>query len=128
MNGITILKMGTNIIVPLQDDIHDRDARDLQAMILQKIQENSSSGLLIDVSALTIIDSFLGRLIGETAKMANIMGAETVLVGLKKEVVFTLIHLGLKLKDLNTALNLEEGLILLEKLKIKKKRSHHEFK
>lgn len=117
MSEVTILRMGENIIVPVQVELHDRAAMKLQEDILLKIEETGASGLIIDVSAVGIVDSFLGRLLGETAKMARLMGAETVLVGMKKEVVITLIQLGMIVKDLHTALNLEEGLSLLERLK-----------
>ena len=117
MSEVTILKMGENIIVPIQVELHDRAALKLQEDILKKIEETGSSGLIIDVSAVSVVDSFLGRLLGETAKMARLIGAETVLVGMKKEVVITLIQLGMVIKDLHTAINLEDGMALLEKLK-----------
>lgn len=117
MSEVTILKIGENIVVPIQVELHDRAAMKLQEDILTKIEESGASGLVIDVSAVSIVDSFLGRLLGDTAKMARLMGAETVLVGMKKEVVLTLIQLGMVVKDLHTALNLEDGLTLLEKLK-----------
>ncbi len=117
MNEVTILKMGSSIIVPIQVELHDRAAVKLQEDILTKIEETGSSGLIIDVSAVSIVDSFLGRLLGETARMAGLMGTETVLVGMKKEVVMTLIQLGMVITDLHTALNVEDGLALLEELK-----------
>lgn len=117
MSDVTVLKMGENIIVPIQVELHDRAAMKLQEDILIKIEETGASGLIIDVSAVSIVDSFLGRLLGETAKMASLMGVESVLVGMKKEVVITLIQLGMVIKDLHTALNMEEGLLLLERLK-----------
>lgn len=117
MPEATILKMGENIIVPIQVELHDRAALQLQEDILKKIEETGSTGLIIDVSAVSIVDSFLGRLLGETAKMARLVGAETVLVGMKKEVVITLIQLGMVIRDLHTAINIEDGMVLLEKLK-----------
>ena len=117
MAEVTILKMGENIIVPIQVELHDRAALRLQEDILKKIEETESTGLIIDVSAVSVVDSFLGRLLGETAKMARLIGAETVLVGMKKEVIITLIQLGMVIKDLHTAINLEDGMALLEKLK-----------
>lgn len=117
MPEATILKMGENIIVPIQVELHDRAALKLQEAILKRIEETGSTGLIIDVSAVSIVDSFLGRLLGETAKMARLIGAETVLVGMKKEVVITLIQLGMIIRDLHTAINLEDGMVLLEKLK-----------
>jgi len=117
MSEVTILKMGKNIIVPIQVELHDRAALRLQEDILKKIEETESTGLIIDVSAVSVVDSFLGRLLGETAKMARLIGAETVLVGMKKEVVITLIQLGMVIKDLHTAINIEDGMVLLERLK-----------
>jgi len=119
MNEVTILKMGNNIIVPIQVELHDRAALKLQEDILAKIETTGADGLIIDVSTVGIVDSFLGRLLGETSKMAGLMGAVTVLVGMKKEVVITLIQLGMIISDLHTALNLEDGLALLEQLKEK---------
>lgn len=117
MSEITILKMGENLIVPIQVELHDRAALKLQEDILKRIESTSPTGLIIDVSAVSIVDSFLGRLLGETARMAQLMGTNTVLMGMKKEVVITLIQLGVVLKDLHTALNMEDALLLLEKLK-----------
>jgi rsbT antagonist protein RsbS len=117
MSEITILKLKDNIIVPIQVELHDYSAQKLQMDILQKIEATGASGLLIDISGVSIIDSFMGRLLGETAKMAGLLGAETVLVGMKKEVVITLIQLGMPLKNLHTALNIEDGLERLENLK-----------
>lgn len=116
MGDVTILKIEDTIIVPIQTELHDQDARSLQTDILIKIEKTGAKGLLIDVSAVSIIDSFLGRLLVETAKMARLMGTETVLAGMRKEVVLTLIHMGLVMKDLHTALNIEDGLALLERL------------
>lgn len=121
MAEVTILKMGANIIVPIQVELHDRAAKKVQEDILKKIEETSASGLLIDLSAVTIVDSFLGRLIAETARMAGLMGAKTVLVGLKKEVVITILQLGMGTQGLDTALNMEYGLELLEKRRLEDK-------
>ena len=121
MNEVTILKLGDNIIVPIQVELHDRAAIKLQEDILNSIEAHGASGLLIDVSAVSIVDSFLARLLGETGRMAGLMGAVTVLVGMKKEVVMTLIQLGMPVTDLNTALNLEDGLTFLKQLKTREK-------
>lgn len=114
MADITILQMGDNIIVPVQVELHDKAALRLQEAILQKIEETSPKGLLIDISAVSIVDSFLARLMGDTSRMARMMGVETVLVGMKKEVVITLIELGMILTGIHTALNIEEGIAYLE--------------
>ena len=119
MADITILKMGDNIIVPVQVELHDKAAMHLQEAILQKIEETSPKGLLIDISAVSIVDSFLARLMGDTSRMARMMGVETVLVGMKKEVVITLIELGMILTGIHTALNIEEGVQYLEEKRLK---------
>jgi rsbT antagonist protein RsbS len=121
MAEVTIIRMGGNIIVPIQVELHDRAARKVQEDILKKIEETSASGLIIDLSAVTVVDSFLGRLIAETARMAGLMGAKTVIVGLKKEVVITILQLGMGTQGLNTALNMDYGLELLETMKSKEK-------
>ncbi len=117
MFEVSILKTGDNLIVPIQVELHDRAAQKVQDDILKKVEEAGSKGLIIDVSAVSIVDSFLGRLLSDTSRMARLLGAETVLVGMKKEVAITLIQLGMVFKDLHTALNLEDGLELVEKLK-----------
>lgn len=116
MYEVTILKIGDYLIVPIQTELHDLAARSLQEGILKRIEKVGARGLLIDVSAVTIIDSFLGRVLMDTAAMARLMGTQTVIVGMKKEVVLTLLHLGLELKNLHTALNIEDGLCLLNRL------------
>ncbi|MBF0112399.1 MAG: STAS domain-containing protein [Desulfamplus sp.] len=113
---VTILKIGDSIVVPIQVELHDSSAKTLQENILQKIERFGSQGLIIDVSAVLIIDSFLGRVLIDTASMAKLMGAETVVVGMRKEVVLTLLHLGLTMKNLHTALNIEDGFSLLNRL------------
>lgn len=117
MPEITIFGIGDNLVVPLQIELHDKAARDLQEDILKRIEKSSASGMIIDISALSIVDSFLGRLLGDTARMARLMGVETVLVGMRKEIVITLLQLGYTISDMHTALNIEDGLKLLEDLK-----------
>lgn len=116
-SGVTILQLKDTIIVPIQVELHDNAARKLQEEILGQVESRSAKGLIIDVSAVFIVDSFLGRLLAETAKMASIMGAIVVLTGLKKEVALTLTQLGLNFKGLHTALNLDEALDYIERQK-----------
>ena len=115
MLDIPILMIGKNVVVPIQTELDDIGAKKMQEEVLYKIEKTTASGLVIDVSAVSIIDSFLGRILVDTSKMAKLMGAESVIVGMKKEVVLTLIQLGLRMENLNTALNLEDGLNLLQK-------------
>lgn len=117
MSEITILKMGSNLIVPVQVELHDRAALQLQGAILRRIEDTGASGLIIDISAVAVVDSFLARLLGDTARMARLIGAETVLVGMRKEVVITLVQLGMAMTELHTALNMEYGMELLERVK-----------
>jgi rsbT antagonist protein RsbS len=116
MIDVTILKIGNTIIVPIQIELHDQAANFLRENILKKIEKVGARGLIIDVGVVTIIDSFMGRILVDTAKMAGLMGAETVIVGMKKEVVMTLLQLGLMVQNLHTALNIEDGIALLNRL------------
>jgi rsbT antagonist protein RsbS len=111
---VTILQLKDTIIVPIQIELHDSAARKLQTDILNRVEKTSAKGLIIDISAVFIVDSFLGRLLAETARMATLMGSIVVLTGLKKDVALTLIQLGLNFKDLQTALNLDEALEYIE--------------
>ena len=116
MPEITMMKIGFVLIVPIQVELHNHAAFQVQKDILRNIEQTGTRGLLIDVSKLKIVDSFLGRLIGDTASMASVMGCQTVLVGLQPEVAITLMELGQYLKGVYTALNTETGLQLLEQL------------
>lgn len=117
MSEVTILVLEDTVIVPIQIELDDDAAMRLRDNILVKIECTGAKGLLIDISAVALIDTFLGRILVETAKMAQLMGCETVLAGMRKEVVISLIYLGLTLTGLNSALNLEHGLELLDRLK-----------
>jgi len=116
MTEVTMIKIGSALIVPIQEELHDRDAVQVQEDIVQNIEETGARGLLIDVSKLQIVDSFLGRLIGDTAAMAKVMGCQTIIVGLQPEVAITLMELGLHLEGVYTALNTETGLELLDRV------------
>lgn len=114
MDRVPILKMGDTLILSLQVELHDKMALRLQEDVLEKISETRARGLVIDVTAAELVDSFLGRLLSDSAAMARIMGVETVLVGIQPEIAITLQDLGLELKGVYTALNLEKGLSLLQ--------------
>ncbi|MBN2010496.1 STAS domain-containing protein [candidate division KSB1 bacterium] len=116
MSDIAIIKIGNKIIVPIQNELNDIIAEKLQASILKTIESVGAKGLIIDVSTLSIIDSFMGRLLVDTAKMAQLMGCETALTGMRKEVVLTLVQLGLIISDINTSLNIEDGIELLDRI------------
>ncbi|MDI6777291.1 MAG: STAS domain-containing protein [Syntrophales bacterium] len=114
MDKFPILKMGDALILTLQTELHDKVALRLQEDILQKIYETRTKGLVIDVSAVGVVDSFMGRMLSDTATMAKTMGVETVLVGIQPEIAITLQEMGLELRGVHSALNLEKGIALLQ--------------
>lgn len=113
MEKIPILRMGNLLLVTIQVDLYDRLAETLEADLVQAIQKTGAQGVLIDISAVSIIDSFMGRIIGNIATMSKIMDAETVVVGMQSAVAITLVELGLPLNGVLTALNVEKGMELL---------------
>lgn len=113
MDRIPILRMGKFLLVTIQVDLYDRLATTLEADLIQMVNKTGAKGVLIDISALTIVDSFMGRILGNIGSMAKIMDAETVVVGMQPAVAITLIELGLELKGVHTALNVEKGMELL---------------
>lgn len=114
MERIPILKMGKFLLVTIQVDLYDRLALTLEEDLIQMVFKTGSKGVLIDISALSIVDSFMGKIIGNIAGMSSIMDAETVVVGMQPAVAITLIELGLPLSGVHTALNVEKGMALLE--------------
>ena len=115
MDRIPILRMGEYLLVTIQVDMHDQLAVQLQDDLTQAIARSQSKGVLIDISALTIVDSFIGRMIANIAGMARILDAHTVLVGMQPAVAITLVELGLSLPGIATALNVERGMELLRR-------------
>jgi rsbT antagonist protein RsbS len=113
MERIPILKMGEFLLVSIQVDMHDRLALALQEDLTNRISETGARGVLIDISSLEIVDSFIGRMISNIAGMARIMDAETVVVGMRPAVAITLVELGLSMPGVRTALNVEKGMDLL---------------
>src|SRR5262245_28206784 len=105
--------MGEFLLVTIQVDMHDRLALTLQDDLTSRIAETGARGVLIDISALGVVDSFIGRMIANTAGMARVLDAETVLVGMQPAVAITLVELGLSLPGVRTALNVEKGMSLL---------------
>lgn len=114
MDRIPILRMGKFLLVTIQVDLYDRLATNLEADLVQMVNKTEARGVLIDISALSIVDSFMGRILGNIGSMAKIMDAETVVVGMQPAVAITLIELGLELKGVHTALNVEKGMELLQ--------------
>ena len=113
MERIPILKMGAFLLVTVQVDMHDQLALTLQEDLTQRIADTGASGVLIDISALDMVDSFIGRMLAHIAGMSRILDAETVVVGMRPSVAITLVELGLTLKGVRTALNVEKGMDLL---------------
>ncbi|EHQ24395.1 STAS domain-containing protein [Mucilaginibacter paludis] len=116
MDKIPILRMGPFLLVTIQVDLYDRLALNLEADLVQMVNKTSAKGVLIDISAVSIVDSFMGRIIGNIASMSKILDAETVVVGMQPAVAITLIELGLPLKGVHTALNVEKGMVLLRSM------------
>jgi rsbT antagonist protein RsbS len=113
MDQIPILKVGNALLVSIQVDMHDRLALQLQEDLTERITRTRAHGVLIDISALELVDSFIGRMLGNIAAMARVMDAVTVVVGMQPAVAITLVELGLQLEGVRTALNVERGLALL---------------
>jgi rsbT antagonist protein RsbS len=110
---IPILKMGDYLLVTIQVDMHDRLAMTLQDDLTSRIVEARAKGVLIDISALEVVDSFIGRMLADIAAMSRVLDAETVVVGMRPAVAITLVELGLSLTGVRTALNVERGMDLL---------------
>ena len=113
MEKIPILKMGEYLLVTIQVDMHDRLAMALQDELTQTITKTEARGVLIDISSLDIVDSFIGRMLGNIAAMSRVLDAETVVVGMQPAVAITLVELGLSLPGVRTALNVDAGMDLL---------------
>src|SRR5438067_8534854 len=110
---IPILKMGDLLLVTIQVDMHDRLAMRLQDDLTERIVRDRARGVLIDISSLEVVDSFIGRMLANIAAMSRILDASTVVVGMQPAVAITLVELGLTLEGVRTALNVEKGMELL---------------
>jgi rsbT antagonist protein RsbS len=115
MERIPILRIGDVLLVSIQIDLQDQIALALQDDLSNKIVETGAKGVLIDISALEIVDSFIGRMISTTAAVSRVLDAETVVVGIQPAVAITLVELGLTLDGVRTALDVDRGLALLSK-------------
>lgn len=114
MDHIPIFKIGNYLLVTIQVDMHDKLALTLQDDLTNKINETKAEGVLIDISALELVDSFIGRILSTISLMASILDATTVVVGMQPAVAITLVELGLSLKNVRTALNVDKGIELLK--------------
>ena len=117
MERIPILRMGEYLLVTIQVDMHDQLALSLQDDLTSAITKYYARGVLLDISSLEIVDSFIGRMISNIAGMAHILDAHTVVVGMQPAVAITLVELGLSLPGVRTALNVDRGMQLLEQLR-----------
>jgi len=116
MDRIPILKLNSNLLVTIQVELHDQLAITLQDDLTEQLSRTRAKGVLIDISALEIVDSFIGRTLAHIASMAHIMDAQTVLVGMRPAVAITLVELGMSLRGVHTALNVDKGMALLARL------------
>ena len=114
MDRIPILRMGRFLLVTIQVDMHDQLALGLQDDLTERIVKDRAKGVLIDISSLDVVDSFIGRMISNIAAMSGVLDAQTVVVGMRPAVAITLVELGLELPGVRTALNVERGMALLQ--------------
>lgn len=117
MERIPILRMGETLLVTIQVDMQDQTALALQEDLSERIAKTGASGVLIDISALEIVDSFVGRMLSTISGVARILSATTVVVGMQPAVAITLVELGLSLEGVRTALDVERGMALLQRLR-----------
>lgn len=115
MDRIPILKMGEYLLVTIQVDMHDRLAMTLQDDLTDQIVKQRTRAVLIDISALEMVDSFIGRMLTNIANMARLLDAQTVVVGMQPSVAITLVELGLSMHGIRTALDVEKGMAVLRK-------------
>jgi rsbT antagonist protein RsbS len=113
MDRIPILKMGDYLLVTIQVDMHDQLAMQLQEDLTARISTDLATGVLIDISSLDVVDSFIGRMIANISAMARVLDAQTVVTGMRPAVAITLVELGMSLEGVHTALNVERGMALL---------------
>jgi rsbT antagonist protein RsbS len=116
MGRVPIIQVDDALIAAVQEDLRDRDALDLEADLGAALERTGARGVLLDVSIVETIDTFLGRLLNEIAAYARLLGAHTVVAGIQPAVAVTLVELGLELRGVHTALNAEKGLTLLRRL------------
>jgi rsbT antagonist protein RsbS len=124
MEKIPILKLGDCLLVSIQVDMDDDLAMSLQDALTERIVSDKARGVLIDISALEIVDSFIGRMLANIAGMAKILDARTVVVGMRPSVAMTLVELGLSLPGIRTALNVDRGLAFLQSDEHEERRGH----
>jgi rsbT antagonist protein RsbS len=112
-----VLRIGSTLLATIQVELRDSVAEDFQRTVLTRIEDTGSTGLLIDITALDMVDSYVARVLVETSKMARLMGTEAVLVGMRPEVAATLVRMGFPVDGVRTALDVDDGLALLGRLR-----------
>ena len=122
MDRIPILKIGSFLLVTIQVDMHDQLAMALQEDLTERVVKTRARGVLVDISALDVVDSFIGRMLGNIAAMSRVLDAETVVVGMRPAVAITLVELGLSLPGIRTALNVDKGMELLREARAQEAR------
>ncbi len=125
MAPVPIVRLGSILIAAVQEDLRDADALALQERLTQQLAETGAVGVLLDLSVVGTVDSFLGRLIHDIARVTRLLGAQTVVVGLQPAVAVTLVELGLELRGMRTALTPEKGLARLHRLAAREQRAGH---
>ena len=123
MARVPIVRLGQTLVATVQEDLRDADALDLQEQLTTRLEKTGASGVLLDLSVVETVDSFLGRLIHDIAQVSRLLGAQTVIVGLQPAVAVTLVELGLELQGVRTALNPEKGMALLNRLVARENRN-----
>jgi rsbT antagonist protein RsbS len=113
---VPIIRVSNTLIASIQDEIRDSEALDLQSDLTMYLERTGSPGVLIDLSLVQTLDSFLGRLLNDVARQCRLLGARTVVVGMQPAVAITLVELGLELRGIQTALNVEKGMVMLQRL------------
>jgi rsbT antagonist protein RsbS len=114
--GAPILRIGANVLISLQGDLDDTTVVGIESAIMREVSRSRTTGTLIDVSGLAMVDSFIARVIARMAAMTRLLGAETVIVGIQPAVAITLVEMGVAMADLHTALNAEQGMAMLQRL------------
>jgi rsbT antagonist protein RsbS len=120
VDRIPIIKLDEFLLVTIQVDMHDQLAMALQDALTERIVQSAARGVLVDISALDVVDSFIGRMLGNIAAMSRVLDAETVVVGMQPAVAITLVELGLSLPGIRTALNADKGMELLRKARARR--------
>jgi rsbT antagonist protein RsbS len=123
MSRVPIIRIGPVLVATVQEELADRDALDLQKDLGQAIESTGARGVLLDLSIVETVDSFLGRVIDDIARLSRLLGAQTVVVGLRPAVAITIMELGLQLKGVPTALNADKGMAMLRQ-RITREDSH----